>query len=311
MTSSNDDENITLQLEDSRDVQMHFEVEKSNNLDAVFRQYSKFKGLDTTTDSPFQFSYKGKPINPTDTPTTLGMDEHNNTIQVSLVGEALAKETIARACESGNISTAIDLLSEGDGTLCTQSLDWVDSDGEGFSTPPIFIAIDYGHVELVEKLLVVHEDGVLDTIRNGDNYSPLQWASWTGNLEIVKLLIEKGKVTTDDECLSLSRDENHNEVVEFLLKHVDMYSNLQNDMDDIMEKACREGDISKVRTLLDEEKVDLDKWRDDDGKFLAFSPIYLAMRHGHMDLIQLFAERGVQVDMTDGAAPEAPEVSAE
>jgi len=132
-----------------------------------------------------------------------------------------------------------------------------------------------------------------------------------GNLEIVKLLIEKGKVTTDDECLSLARDENHNEVVEFLLKHGDLYSSLQNDMDAIMEKACREGDISKVRQLLDEEKVDLDKWRDDDGKFLAFSPIYLAVRHGHMDLIQLFAERGIQVDMTDGAVPEAPEVAAE
>eukprot|EP00585_Thalassiosira_rotula_P008909 CAMPEP_0196144762 /NCGR_PEP_ID=MMETSP0910-20130528/17769_1 /TAXON_ID=49265 /ORGANISM="Thalassiosira rotula, Strain GSO102" /LENGTH=37 /DNA_ID= /DNA_START= /DNA_END= /DNA_ORIENTATION= len=34
----------------------------------------------------FKFSFKGKPINPTDTPTSLGMDDDNNTIQVSLVG---------------------------------------------------------------------------------------------------------------------------------------------------------------------------------------------------------------------------------
>lgn len=34
---------FTIQLEDSRDVQMHFEVLKSENFAAVFSQYSKMK----------------------------------------------------------------------------------------------------------------------------------------------------------------------------------------------------------------------------------------------------------------------------
>lgn len=108
----------------------------------------------------------------------------------------------------------------------------------------------------------------------------------------------------DEEALSMARDENHNEVVEFLLKHVDLYSSLEGDTDAVMEKACREGDVSKVRMLLEEEKVDFEKWKDDDGKFLAFSPIYFAFKNGHMDLIQLFAEKGVQMDMAD-ALPDA------
>ena len=41
--SSMDADALTIQLEDSRDVQMHFEVEKSANFVAVFDQYSKMK----------------------------------------------------------------------------------------------------------------------------------------------------------------------------------------------------------------------------------------------------------------------------
>jgi len=300
MTSS-DDGTFTLQLEDSRDVQMHFEVDKSDDLDAVFGKYSQFKGL--STDS-LQFTYNGKNINPDESPAGLGMSNADNTIRVSLVGEALTKERISRACMSGSVSAAVDLLSQNE-ELCREPLGWFDSDGEEFSTPPVFIAIDYGHVELVEKLLPLHRD-ILDKLRNGDDYSPLQWASWTGNMDVVRLLIEEGEAKADDEALSLAREEGHDEVAEFLLKHVDLYSSLEGDSDAIMEKACREGDINEVRRLLD-EGVNVEKWKDDDGKFLAFSPIYLAVRHGHMDLIQLFAERGVQVDMTDAS----PDVAAE
>jgi len=112
----------------------------------------------------------------------------------------------------------------------------------------------------------------------------------------VKLLIEEGGLSCDEESISLARDENHNDVAEFLLKHVDLYSGLDDD-NEIMEKACREGDVNKVRELL--ERVDIDQWKGQDGKFLAFSPMHLAMRHGHMDLIQLFAEKGIKMDADD------------
>jgi hypothetical protein len=39
--TSIDEDAFTIQLEDSRDVQMHFEVIKSDNFAAVFNQYAK------------------------------------------------------------------------------------------------------------------------------------------------------------------------------------------------------------------------------------------------------------------------------
>mmetsp|Transcript_8781 Transcript_8781/g.15998 ORF Transcript_8781/g.15998 Transcript_8781/m.15998 type:complete len:337 (-) Transcript_8781:272-1282(-) len=290
MTSSEDDIFI-IQLEDSRDFQTCFEVEKSGSLNTAFIQYSKVKGL--SLDS-MQFTYKGKTINPDESAASLGMSNDDNTIQVALIGQALTKETIAQACTTGSISTAIDLLSENN-EFCQQPLSWFDSDGQELSTPPIFIAIDYGHAELVAKMLPLHKD-ILNTLKNDDDaYTPLQWASWTGNLDIVKLFVEEGGVNADEEALSLAREHDHNEVAEFLLKHVNLYSGLEGHVE-IMEKACREGDVNKVRKLL--EEVDIETWKDPDGKYLAYSPIHLAMRHGHMDLIQLFAEKGMEVDMT-------------
>ena len=64
-----------------------------------------------------------------------------------------------------------------------------------------------------------------------------------GNLDIVKLLVGEGGVNADEEALSLAREYDHNEVAEFLLKHVNLYSGLEGDVE-IMEKACREGDVN-------------------------------------------------------------------
>jgi len=95
----------------------------------------------------------------------------------------------------------------------------------------------------------------------------------------------------------LAREYDHNEVAEYLLKHIDLYSGLKGDSDAIMEKACREGDIKMVQKLLDVENYNIDKWKDEDGKCLALSPLHLAVMNCHVDLIQLFAERGFQMEI--------------
>ena len=118
-------------------------------------------------------------------------------------------------------------------------------------------------------------------------------------MEIVKLLVEKGGATVEEEALQLARDDDHHEVSEYLLKHVDLYSNLKGDEDGIMEKACREGDANMVRKMLEEDNYDIGKWKDESGKFLAFSPMYLAVKNGHIEVINLFAEMGVNMDELD------------
>lgn len=272
---------------------MHFEVERSGSLQTVFGQYSQFKGQPMDT---LRFIYNGKTIQPDDTPASLKMSDDDNTIQVSQTGMALTKENIAQACTSGSTSAAVDLLSEHK-TLCGERISWFDSDGQECNTPPIFICIDYGRSEVVEGLLPLYK-GTLNTVKDGDgDYSPLQWASWTGHLDIVKLLLEKGGAKADEEAISLAREHNHNKVVEYLLKHVDLYVDLEGDADAIMEKACREGDVNMVRKMLEEENYDIGKWKDEDGKYLTFSPMHLAVKNGHMDVIQIFAEGGM--DLTE------------
>jgi len=271
----------------------------------MLTSYHALQNTTSIVDS-LQFTYKNKVINPNETPASLDMSSDDTTIQVSLTGDALTKEQIANACTSGSISTAIDLLSKSK-EICSQSITWFDSEGQELSTPPLFICIDYGHTELIERLLSLHED-ILITLTGGDgDYTALQWASWTGHLEIVKLLIEKGKAKADEEAISLAREDDHNEVADYLLKHVDIYAALEGDADEIMMKACREGDAKKVRQILEEENYDIEKWKDDEGKYLAFSPMYLAVKNGHMEVIQVFAEKGVPIQDLDVV----PEVSTE
>eukprot|EP01082_Thalassiosira_pseudonana_P012612 g11442.t1 g11442 contig5:867359-868112(+) len=135
-------------------------------------------------------------------------------------------------------------------TLATQPIQWTDSDSQQLTTPPIFIAVDYGHVDLVKELLPYYEKNMDVESKEEGGYTVLQWASWVGGLEIVKLLVEGG-ATADEEALSLAREHNHTAVAEYLLQHINLYSDLSNDdLDAIMDKACREGDAAKVRQLL-------------------------------------------------------------
>lgn len=206
--------------------------------------------------------------------------------------------SLANACMEGNSETVIGLL-EGNPEMAQTCLTWRDSDGKELSCPPIFIAIDYGHLQMIEKLLPYYKN-TIDTIMDEDgDYTALQWASWTGNLDVVNLLIDQGKAKPDEEALSLAREFNHDQVAEILAKHVDLYSALQGDDDAIMDKACREGDTTMVKELLEQKEYDLDKWKDEGGKYLALSPMYMALKFGHMEIVQLFAEKGVQVDLEE------------
>ena len=69
-----------------------------------------------------------------------------------------------------------------------------------------------------------------------------------GNLEVVQLLVREGGAAVDEESLSLAREHSHQNVAIFLLEHIDLYAGLE-DEDEIMEKACREGDVAKVRQI--------------------------------------------------------------
>ena len=107
------------------------------------------------------------------------------------MAEHTSPTALSEACASNSITTAVSILSSSPG-LISEPLPWTDSDGKELVAPPIFIAIDYGHVQLVREMLHFLKGHVnIDTLKSGTgDYTALSWASWAGRLEIVKLLVE-------------------------------------------------------------------------------------------------------------------------
>lgn len=215
---------------------------------------------------------------------------------------------MAHACMEGQVDTAKQLLLENKAELFKSSVKWTDKGGKDLDNPPIFIAIDYDYLEIVRAFLEAGA-AVFINLKDENEYTPLQWASWTGRKEIVRLLIENG-AKVDEDALDLAKecDEGDNqEVIDILLQHVDPYSNMQkDDQDAIMDKACRIGDLAMVQKMM-ESGYDYQKWKDRDGKYMVLSPMLMAVKYGHMDIVQLFVNKGIELNMYDTEIPQSAE----
>lgn len=196
------------------------------------------------------------------------------------------------ACKEGNDSTVVDLLTN-DPECYNRAIAWTDKDEKDLETPPIFIAVDYGQLTVVR---VLAESSNADmNILDSNEYTPLQWASWNGNEEMVKLLIEKG-ARVDQGALDLAKEYKHKNIVALLMEHINLYEGLDGDIDEIMIKASREGDVKKVQELI-RDGYDFDKWKDSDGSYQEYSPIYVAMKNGHIEVIREFLQAGVEAEL--------------
>jgi hypothetical protein len=112
----------------------------------------------------------------------------------------------------------------------------------------------------------------------------------------VRILVEEGGAKVTENAMVLARDEGHSTVVDYLQQHVDWYAGLEGDADAMMEKACREGDLEKVRQLVDVENYNIEQWKGEDGTCIDLAPMYSAVRNGHVELIHYFGEKGMQLN---------------
>lgn len=98
---------------------------------------------------------------------------------------------LAKACTNNSVSQAVSILSSSP-ALITEPVTWSDSDGQELSTPPIFIAIDYGHADLVKEMLQFFNDDVsIDTLKSGSgDYNALGWASWVSKTILVPRIVQ-------------------------------------------------------------------------------------------------------------------------
>jgi len=177
---------------------------------------------------------------------------------------------MAKACMQGDTETVKKLLANKGATPDNDNdidystpVQWTDSDGEALCSPPLFIAVDYGHLDTLCALL--DDAGISVDSKDDRGYTPLQWASWNGQQEIVQILIERG-AKVDEDALDLAKEYDHKDIAALLFQHVDLYSEIEGNDDAVMEKACRQGDLSKVQELM-RKGYDLQKWKDEEGGF--------------------------------------------
>ncbi len=196
---------------------------------------------------------------------------------------------MAKACVCGDLDAVNKLLTNGYDFRIP--IAWNDKDGKECKNAPIFIAIDFGYNDMV-RTFIDHGWGMNE--QDDSEYTALDWAGWTGQLDLVKSLVDLGASPSQDG-LDLAREGGHKEVVDFLMQNMDLYKHLEGDEDEIMMKATREGDLDKVKELL-EKGYDLDKWKDESGNYQAYSPISVAYRTGNMKIMQVFMENGMEVE---------------
>lgn len=204
---------------------------------------------------------------------------------------------LSEICMKGDETALKEFLSSPSTKDLKSTVEWTDQDGDTLSSPPIFVCIDYGHSSLVQLLL--DADSTLVNSKDDNDYTPAQWAGWKRRVEVLKLLIDRGAVI-DQDTLDLAQDEGSGdpEIMELIRCHMDPYAALEGDEDEIMMKACREGDAKKVQEMLD-SGYDYNKWKVEDEKYQFFSPMNVAVKKGQIEIVQIFLDLGVRVDQIE------------
>lgn len=195
------------------------------------------------------------------------------------------------ACKEGDVDTVTSIIESPDFDW-KKSLQWVDKDGNHMDTPAVFVAVDYNQMATVKLLL--DADGADINIKDSNDYFPLQLASFNGNMEMVQLLLDRN-ASVDQDALDLAEEHGHGDVATLLRTKVDLYAGID-DVDDIMIKASRVGDVKKVQELI-ADGYDFDKWKEEDDSYQEYSPIYVAMKNGHIDVISEFLQAGVEAEL--------------
>lgn len=170
--------------------------------------------------------------------------------------------SILISAQEGNVEEIRDLISRG------ILLDIEDDYGRG----PLHIAVEFGHTEVVRILIESGADTEARTGRALHTYfgwTPLMSAAYWGNLEAVDLLVKAGA-------------------------NVNAFESASRDNYPVLLIAITEGRITVVKQLI-EYGADVNTTSE---KRLS-SPLYLATRYNHVELVNLFISMGSNVNGLD------------
>uniref|UniRef100_A0A8C1N7W8 Caskin-2 n=1 Tax=Cyprinus carpio TaxID=7962 RepID=A0A8C1N7W8_CYPCA len=162
-----------------------------------------------------------------------------------------------------------------------------------------------GTTELLSLLL--EAQAVVD-IKDSNGMRPLHYAAWQGKADSVLMLLRSGAAVNNASHdgqipLHLAAQYGHYEVSEMLLQHQSNPCILNKAKKTPLDLACEFGRVKVAQLLLSSNMVAslLEGDRKDGSDSNCNTPLHLAARNGHKDIIRLLLKAGIDINRTTKA----------
>ncbi|XP_067676346.1 serine/threonine-protein phosphatase 6 regulatory ankyrin repeat subunit A-like [Haliotis asinina] len=172
----------------------------------------------------------------------------------------------------------------------------INSRGKDRKTP-VMVAGARGHKDVVE-LLVKYGANLSLRDAHGDNI--LYFACLGGHVEVVKYVVSKNRVDINSRGkdkktpVMVAGESGHRNVVELLVKYGANLSLRDAHRNNILHLACGRGHVGVVKYVISQDTVDINS-RGNNKK----TPIMVAGRRGHTEVIRLLVKNGADLSLRD------------
>uniref|UniRef100_A0A8D0CQB7 CASK interacting protein 2 n=1 Tax=Sander lucioperca TaxID=283035 RepID=A0A8D0CQB7_SANLU len=215
------------------------------------------------------------------------------------------EQDLLQAVKSGDLPSTQKLLSKLKANRnkllgSTKRLNVNYQDSDGFSA--LHHAALTGTAELLSALL---EAQATVDVKDSNGMRPLHYAAWQGKPESVLVLLRSGAsvngVSLDGHIpLHLAAQYGHYEVSEMLLQHQSNPCLVNKAKKTPLDLACEFGRVQVSQLLLSSNMVValLEGERKEPTDSAFTTPLHLAARNGHKDIIQLLLKAGIDINKT-------------
>ncbi|CAJ1075620.1 caskin-2-like isoform X2 [Xyrichtys novacula] len=215
------------------------------------------------------------------------------------------EQDLLQAVKSGDLLSTQKLLSKLKSNRnkllgSTKRLNVNYQDSDGFSA--LHHAALTGTTELLSALL---EAQATVDVKDSNGMRPLHYAAWQGKAESVLLLLRAGAsvngVSLDGHIpLHLAAQYGHYQVSEMLLQHQSNPCLVNKAKKTPLDLACEFGRVQVAQLLLSSNMVValLEGERKEPTDSAFTTPLHLAARNGHKDIIKLLLKAGIDINKT-------------